>query len=158
MTGKGFKRIGNKISNTENDLSAAQKRAGDAASNDTNSWHDNADYESAVAETKLQDRRLSDLHNLLRDIEILEYPKIISKKVEYGTRVIFLRDNKRFDLNIVGYGDTEFDKDDRILYESPLAKALLGHKIGDKFKETVNEKLYEFVIKTVLPITDPELI
>ena len=61
-------------------------------------------------------------------------------------------------MNIVGYGDTDFDKDDRILYESPLAKVLLGHKIGDKFKEKVNEKLCEFVIEKVLPITDPELI
>ncbi len=58
---------------------------------------------------------------------------------------------------VVGYGDTDFDKEDRILYESPLAQALIGHKVGDKFRQTINGRESEFVIEKVLLITDPEL-
>jgi len=146
-----------KIACLEKKMTELEQGVGAATSQGHETWHDNAGFDIAVHEVRIHDVRLSDAYRVLDEAKLAEYPHKVGTDVSYGTRVIFLRDGKRMDIQIVGYCDANPDRD-RILYESPLAKALYDHHIGEVFNVPINGILSNFKIEQVLPITDTDLL
>lgn len=102
--------------------------------------------------------RLNESYKELQDVVIQEYPAALRDKViRYGTRVRFTMDGSPDDINIVSFGDNDFNKN-RILYTSPLAKALLNHREGESYEATINGRTSRIQVEEVLTITDPELL
>ena len=157
ITKKSLIRYINDLQRREEKLSNIGKDIGEATSSGHETWHDNAQYDIAINEFKIHNRLLEEAYRDIKDVNVMTYPNTVGNLVILGSRVIFLRDNIKFDFKIVGFGDGNIEKS-RLYYQTPLAKALLGHRVGDEFDAVVNNKISSFIIKDVLPIKDADLI
>lgn len=149
MTQRGYNTLRANIQELENKVRKIQSQVGVVTTQSSETWHDNAPYSVLVEDLNVADRRLT---NAIRDMDgarIREYPVKLEKKVVcYGTEVRFDMDNEEQIFSIVGYGDTDLDKN-KILYITPLAKALIGKKEGEKFSEKIVDRVSNFYIKEI---------
>jgi transcription elongation factor GreA len=92
---------------------------------------ENAEYEAAKNEQAFIEGRIKELEILLASARVIEeLPK--AEQVQVGSKVsIKEEDSKPEDYEIVGAAEAN-PKDGRISNESPLGKALLGHKAGER--------------------------
>jgi transcription elongation factor GreA len=92
---------------------------------------ENADYTSAKEEQGFLEGRILDLESLLKSAEIIDPDSTPRDVVSLGCRVHVVDDENEEDIfQIVGSkeGDARARK---ISHESPIGKALMGHKAGD---------------------------
>ncbi len=99
---------------------------------------ENSEYDEAKDEQAAVEARISEIN------EILKYAKIIDKKglkndaVHIGSTVTILDLEMDEEEKYTIVGSTEADPEkNRISDESPVGKALLGHKVGDTVSVTV---------------------
>jgi transcription elongation factor GreB len=109
---------------------------------------ENADYIYGKRRLRELDRRLAHLARIMKDAKVVDPAKQQSRdQVRFGARVELTdEDDNRRTLTIVG--DDEADASSgRIGWSAPIARALIGAKIGDE--RTVRlpggEKSYEVV-------------
>jgi transcription elongation factor GreA len=106
---------------------------------------ENSEYQSARAEQERNENRISELHNILMNVEIIEKPKN-GNKVQLGSKVTLkgAKGNKEFQV----VGTVEADPlEGKISDESPIGKALIGKKVGDivEIKTPVESISYDLV-------------
>jgi len=103
-----------------------------AASNGDRS--ENADYQYGKRRLREIDRRLHFLKTRIEAAEVIDPENVKSSTVVFGATVTILdEDENTFSYQIVG--EDEFDiKEGKISWKSPVAKALLGKKVGDEVK------------------------
>ena len=92
---------------------------------------ENADYDAARNEQAQVEGRIKELEVLLEKAELIENKK--SDKVELGTTVKIKYvddDDDMEEYRIVGSKEAD-PSNDKISNESPLAKAVMGHKAGE---------------------------
>ena len=123
-----------------------------AASNGDRS--ENADYLYGKRRMREIDRRIRFLNQRLDNAVVVDPAKIISDKVQFGATVDVCDDNgiaKRF--TIVGVDEVDTAKN-RISWQSPIGKSLIGKSIGDEVlvKVPSGELTYEIVSVTYNPI------
>lgn len=101
-----------------------------AASNGDRS--ENADYIYGKRRLREIDRRLRFLGDRIESAEVIDPQSVSLSKVVFGTKVTILNEDEiAFTYMIVG--EDEYDpKLGKISWQSPVAKALLGKKIGDE--------------------------
>lgn len=110
---------------------------------------ENAEYVAAREELSFIDGRLDELEELIRQANIIhESTKSGSSKsaVKLGSKVTLTVGGKKEDFMVVG----EWEADPaakKISHESPLGKALLGKKVGEKVEveAPVGKILYTIV-------------
>lgn len=155
---KGLERYRKHVAGLEETITHYEKQVGEATSQGAESWHDNAPYEALRDNIKISDKRAVDARKLFTNAQIREYPRELKEPIaDYGVGVRINRDGKPADFKIVGHGDTDIDKG-RILYESPLAKTLIGRREGETFKAEINGRVSEIRIEQVYIISDPDLV
>lgn len=92
---------------------------------------ENAEYIYGKRRLREIDRRIRYLSKLLDDLTIVEADASQRGRVFFGARVtIEDEDGKRSTYRIVGPDETDFSRGD-ISVESPVAKALIGRRVGD---------------------------
>ncbi len=103
---------------------------------------ENSEYDSAKEEQGFVEGRISTIESMLRNALIItEDESQASDTVTLGKTVTFdeLIDGKRADFEesytIVGSAEAD-PLEGLISNDSPIAKALMGHKVGDKVKLT----------------------
>ncbi len=91
---------------------------------------ENADYDAARNEQAQVEGRIKELEQLLEKAELIETKK--SDKVELGTTVEikYEDDDDTEEYRIVGSKEAD-PSNNKISNESPLAKAVMGHKAGE---------------------------
>lgn len=94
---------------------------------------ENSEYESAKDEQAFVEGRISTLENMIRFAEIIDDTHIAADEVTLGRQVTFveLPDGDEETYIIVGSAEAD-PMEFKISNDSPIAKALLGHKIGDQ--------------------------
>lgn len=93
---------------------------------------ENSEYDEAKNEQAQNEIRIVQLENMLKNARIIDEDEVDTKVVNLGTKVkvVELDSEEEFVFQIVG--STEADPtQSRISNESPVGKALLGHKVGD---------------------------
>jgi transcription elongation factor GreA len=92
---------------------------------------ENAEYSSARQEQERVESRISEIENILQNVEIIKKPKGDSK-VQLGSTVM-LKDGKGKSKEFQVVGTVEADPlNGKISDESPIGKALLGKKEGEE--------------------------
>ncbi|MEI8025398.1 MAG: GreA/GreB family elongation factor [Pseudomonadota bacterium] len=92
---------------------------------------ENAEYIYGRKRLRELDRRLRYLDALLKDTQIIDQDKISGERVIFGSTVVVLTEQgEKKKYTIVGEGETEFHQS-AVSWKSPVAKALLGKKVGD---------------------------
>lgn len=94
--------------------------------------HDNAGYEYAAAQESIILSKISELENILSNVQIIKNLEINTSAVSLGTKVKLLdiETDEVKDFVIVGAYETDLDKD-HISYLTPIAKALIGKKVHE---------------------------
>lgn len=97
-----------------------------------NVWHDNPAYDEVVMRTRALDAQLRKLHDLLNGCTVVPLPTS-NDKVALGTNVTIDNEGEEQTWQIVGFESGDPDNG-LIAYNTPLAKQLLGARVGDTKK------------------------
>lgn len=93
---------------------------------------ENSEYDEAKNEQAMVEARISQVEAILKNVKIIDDDDVDTNTVGVGTRVRVLDVEFNEELVYQIVGSTEADPDqNRISDESPVGKALLGHKAGD---------------------------
>ncbi len=95
---------------------------------------ENAEYQTARAEQERNEARISEIENILRNVEIIKKPKGDSK-VQLGSTVKLKGDGKAKEFQVVGTVEAD-PLNGKISDESPIGQALLGKKEGESIEIT----------------------
>lgn len=93
---------------------------------------ENSEYDEAKNEQAQNESRIVELENLLKQATIIDEDEVDTETVNLGTRVRIreLDTNEEFEYHIVGSAEAD-PSESRISNESPVGRALMGHKSGD---------------------------
>ncbi|MDQ0214626.1 transcription elongation factor GreA [Oikeobacillus pervagus] len=94
---------------------------------------ENSEYDSAKEEQAFVEGRISTIETMIRNAEIIEEDEQNSDTVTLGKTVTFIElpDGDEESYTIVGSAEAD-PFEGKISNDSPIAKSLLGRKIGDK--------------------------
>ncbi|MBS3117543.1 GreA/GreB family elongation factor [Candidatus Woesearchaeota archaeon] len=129
FTSKGYNLFKERIGELETKLRALQLQVQEVAETGGDDWHDNAGYEMLTDEVRVYDRRINELYEQLNQAKIVECPSSYDR-VALGCNVSVSVNGRKGSFKIVAMGEEDPDNN-KILYSSPLARAILGHDIGD---------------------------
>jgi transcription elongation factor GreA len=93
---------------------------------------ENAEYEDAKQEQAFVEGRIIQLEAMIRNARVIDASDVVAGEVHFGAvvRVKDIKSGNILEFHIVG--STEADPvNHRLSNESPLGKALMGHKKGD---------------------------
>jgi len=147
FTAKSLAKYSQHISGLEKKLRELQAQVQYSCEIGGDVWHDNASYEHLVEDIRVADRRLNEAHLLLRNIKLISYPASVDKVV-IGCEVKFSVDGEKKSFEIVAHGDEDFTLN-RILYEAPIALALMGHSIRENYEVNLVGKTKRIEIEEV---------
>jgi transcription elongation factor GreA len=90
---------------------------------------ENAEYQSAIVEKERNEARISEIQGILVNVEIIKKPR--GTKVQLGSRVKLRSDGKAKEFQVVGTVEAD-PLSGKISDESPIGRALIDQKVGDK--------------------------
>ena len=92
---------------------------------------ENEEYSSARNEQKMAENRIAEIQEILKNAKVIRGGK--RDKVALGATVNLTLSGKKMEYTLVG--PTEANPlEGKISNESPIGKALMGHKAGDTFE------------------------
>ena len=96
---------------------------------------ENAEYDTAKNEQGLMEARIRQLEDILRRAEVLEAPQasVSGQFVTLGSTVTIDFDGEEETYTIVSPVEAK-PREGRISNESPVGRALLGHRVGEQFE------------------------
>ena len=95
---------------------------------------ENSEYDDAKNEQAMLEARIAQLEDKLRSAQVIDASELDSDIVRVGS-LVSGKDEKGKAFEYVIVGSTEADPlQKRLSNESPVGKALIGHKKGDKVK------------------------
>ncbi len=95
---------------------------------------ENAEYQEAKNEQAFNEGRIDELESTLRNVQIIDDHVSNSDQVQVGS-VVHADNGHQHTLHIVGSSEAD-PINGKISNESPLGKALLGKRVGDKVSIT----------------------
>lgn len=107
---------------------------------------ENAEYQSARAEQEKNEARITEIENILQNVELIKKPRSDSK-IQLGTLVKLKAGGKTKEFQVVGTVEAD-PLSGKISDESPIGKALIGKSLGDSVEittpaETTTYKIVE---------------
>lgn len=93
---------------------------------------ENAEYDAAKDEQRSIESRIEELENIIKFAEVIDESAYDKDKVGIGSTVRFHDEEFDEDLKYRIVGSTESNiMDEKISNESPIGKALIGHRVGE---------------------------
>ena len=99
---------------------------------------ENAEYHSAKEKQGLIEARISQLQDILSNIDVIEISQVTSDKVQFGATVKYknLATNKISEWQLIGSDEIGM-QENKMSIVSPIGKALLGKKKGDTLNVSI---------------------
>lgn len=148
FTARGLEKIRQEIKELEKQLQNLQSQTAHVAEVGGDQWHDNAAYDSLVIDIRGVDRRLSNAHQNLNMATIAETPTDFDKVV-IGTKVKITRNGKEDTWNIVGFGESDPDRN-MLAYNTPLASLIMRKNKGEVVHGVIAGKQTEIKILDIM--------
>ena len=107
---------------------------------------ENAEYHQAREDQGKLEGRIQEIEAILQDVEIIKNTKK-RDTVELGAKVELKKDGKKVEYEIVGKAEADIFSG-KIAFDSPLAQALIGKKVGEKVEFVApngNKNIYEIL-------------
>ena len=92
---------------------------------------ENEEYSSARNEQKVAESRIMEIQDILKNAKVIRGGK--KTKVDLGATVTLNMNDKKATYTVVGTTEAN-PLEGKISNESPIGKALLGHKTGESFE------------------------
>jgi len=130
VTKKGLAELEHELDNLQNKKRAeVVERVASARS--MGDLSENSEYHAAKEELSLVDGRIEELEEIIKKAQIIKERHKNSKVIEIGSEVTIEVNGKKEMFSLVGEWEADPHKK-KISHESPLGKALIGKKPGDK--------------------------
>lgn len=92
---------------------------------------ENAEYDEAMSDQAKLEARISEIEHMIKNAKIFDEDALGTEVVHIGSKVAIENEqNMTFEYRIVGFAQANPDEG-KISDESPVGKALLGHKVGE---------------------------
>lgn len=108
---------------------------------------ENAEYQSARAEQERQETRISEIENILQNVEIIKKPRGDSK-VQLGSTVKLKGGGKTKEFQVVGTVEAD-PLSGKISDESPIGQAMLGKKVGEQVEIKTPHDIVQYKITDI---------
>ena len=103
-----------------------------AEARDKGDLSENAEYDAAKEAQGLLEMRIAQLENTLSKARIIDESKIDTSKVQILSRVKLLNHNVKREVEYTIVSENEANlREGKLAIGTPIAKALLGKKVGD---------------------------
>jgi transcription elongation factor GreA len=94
---------------------------------------ENAEYHAAKEAQSMNEGRIAELEDKLGRAEVIDISKLSGNTVKFGATVSLLDEDTEAERTYQIVGDMEADvKKGRVSISSPIARALIGKKVGDQ--------------------------
>lgn len=132
----------------------ANLQKGEAAGQGSD-WHDNPAYDQAILDAGVAESRVNTIRERLHNVVVIE-PRTDTDVVGLGNIVVLRYPDEDEDEKfvILGPADSQVgaDKDPQwISFETPIGKAIMGKKAGDKVPLSIPSGETVVTIKKILP-------
>jgi transcription elongation factor GreA len=146
MTVQGYNKLVEELNELESvQRPAISKQIGEAR--DKGDLSENAEYDAAKEAQGLLEMKISNLKNIVATARMLDETKINTKEVQILTRVKIknTKTQQIMSYMIVSESEANF-KEGKLSVSTPIAKGLLGKKVGQKATVNVPSGVMEFEI------------
>jgi transcription elongation factor GreA len=147
MTTEGFTRLEDELRHLKGVERPAVIRA-IAEAREHGDISENAEYHAARERQSFIEGRLAELEDKISRAEVIDVSKLSGRLVKFGATVTVIDEDtdERSAYQIVGQDEADI-KTKRLSITSPLARALIGKKVGDTVEVTTpgGGKSYEIV-------------
>ena len=111
---------------------------------------ENAEYEDAKQEQAFIEGRILKLEAMIRNARLIDESEYASDEVHLGAvvKVKDLKNNDSYEFSIVGSAEAD-PANQRISNESPLGRALIGHKKGTTVDVATPRGLAKYKIESI---------
>lgn len=108
---------------------------------------ENAEYESAREAQGLLELKIANLKNMISNAKVLDSSQLSTDKVQMLTTVVVenLTAKAKMKFSIVGESEADFSKG-KLAATTPIAKALIGHGVGEIVEAQVPAGVLKFKI------------
>ena len=118
-----------------------------AEARDKGDLSENAEYEAAREAQGLLELNIAKLQNLLAEARVIDETQIGTDKVQMLNKVKIknLGTNQIMEFTLVGENEADFTAG-QLAAQTPIGKALMGHKVGDVVEAKVPAGVLRFEI------------
>lgn len=111
---------------------------------------ENAEYEAAKERQGFIESRMKELERKLADARIIETAHLNSETVVFGATVVLvdLQSQEQKEYTLVGQDEADL-KNGKISVQSPVGRALIGHRIGDQVEVVTPARTVEYEIRQI---------
>jgi transcription elongation factor GreA len=146
MTADGYKKLVEELNELERvQRPAISKQIGEAR--DKGDLSENAEYDAAKEAQGMLEMRISNLKDMVASARMIDESKINTKEVQILTRVKIknTKSGQIMSYMIVSESEANF-KEGKLSVTTPIAKGLLGKKVGQKATVSVPSGVMEFEV------------
>jgi transcription elongation factor GreA len=149
MTEDGYKKLEKEIEHLET-VERPKISQQIAEARDKGDLSENAEYDAAKEAQGMVEMKISQLKSLFQNARILDESKINTDTVQILTAVTLLNTKTKQQLTYSIVSDSEANlKEKKISVSTPIAKGLLGKKIGDVVEIPVPAGILTFEIQNI---------
>jgi transcription elongation factor GreA len=149
MTAEGYKKLVEELNELERvQRPAISKQIGEAR--DKGDLSENAEYDAAKEAQGMLEMRISNLKEMVSSARMIDESKINTKEVQILTRVKIknTKTEQIMTYMIVSESEANF-KEGKLSVTTPIAKGLLGKKVGQKATVSVPSGEMEFEVMEI---------
>jgi transcription elongation factor GreA len=146
MTAEGYKKLVEELNELERvQRPAISKQIGEAR--DKGDLSENAEYDAAKEAQGMLEMRISNLKEMVASARMIDESKINTNEVQILTRVKIknTKTDQLMTYMIVSESEPNF-KEGKLSVTTPIAKGLLGKKVGEKASVSVPSGILEFEV------------
>ena len=111
---------------------------------------ENAEYDAAKEQQGFIQARIAGLERKLADARVIDTSNLSSETIVFGATVVLLDTAAQEEKQYTLVGQDEADlKNGKISVQSPVGRALIGHRAGDIVEVTTPTKTVEYEVKAI---------
>jgi transcription elongation factor GreA len=111
---------------------------------------ENAEYDAAKERQGMLEAKIAELKSLIASARIIDESKITTDEVQLLTKVTIRNLKSKAKMTYTIVTETEANlREGKISITTPIAKGLLGHKVGDKVEVQAPAGLLKFEIMKI---------
>lgn len=108
---------------------------------------ENAEYDAAREAQALLELKIANLKNMVANAKVIDESQVNTDTVQMLTHVKFQNLANKMTMEYTIVGETEADfAHGKLAATTPIAKALMGHKVGDEVEAKVPQGILKFKI------------
>ena len=111
---------------------------------------ENAEYDAAREAQGLLELKIANLKNMVANAKVIDESQVNTDTVQMLTRVKFMNLANKMTMEYTIVGETEADfAHGKLAATTPIAKALMGHKVSDEVEAQVPQGILKFKILAI---------